>query len=74
MRLQPAAVEMRSIVDDPARREKLRVHLPWLGILALVLRQESGGQALAGFPLLVSSAKLAETLPEALRRAPRQPY
>lgn len=65
--VQPAAGEMQCILDDPARRQKLQMHLPWLEILALVLQRQSSGESLAGFPLLGQSAKLDETIPEALR-------
>ena len=68
--LQPAVGEMRSILDEPARRQKLRMHLPWLEIAALVLQHQSSGETLAGFPLLNKSPKLDEIISEALRYIP----
>ena len=65
--VQPAAGEMRAILDDPARRLKLQMHLPWLEILALVLQNQSSRESLAGFPRLGNNAKLDETISEALR-------
>ena len=70
MYLQPAVGEMHSILDEPARRQKLRMHLPWLEIAALVLRHQSSGETLAGFPLLNKSPKLDEIISEALRYIP----
>ena len=67
MYLQPAVGKMRSILDEPARRQKLRMHLPWLEIAALVLQHQSSGETLAGFPLLNKSPKLDEIISEALR-------
>lgn len=67
MCMQPAASQMHSILEDPARRQKVQSSLPWLEIIALVLRQQCIGQAPAEVSLLSKVPKLEETIPEALR-------
>ena len=57
--VQPAVARMDGVLEDPARVQKLQSHLPWLEIMARLLRLPNSGQA-AGNPMLASDPKVVE--------------
>lgn len=67
LRMQPAVAQMRSVFENPARMQSLQSCLPWLEILALVMRHQNHVQGDAACPMPGQSPKLDEALSEALR-------
>lgn len=59
--VQPAVARMDGVLEDPARAQRLQSHLPWLEILARLLRLPSSGQT-AGNPMLASDPKVVEAI------------
>ena len=57
--VQPAVAQMGGVLGDPARAQRLQSHLPWLEILARLLRLPNSVHT-AGYPMLASDPKVAE--------------
>ena len=57
--VQPAVAQMDGVLGDPARAQRLQSHLPWLEILARLLRLPNSGRT-AGYPMLASDPKVVE--------------
>ena len=57
--VQPAVAQMDGVLEEPARAQRLQSHLPWLEILARLLRLPNSGQT-AGNPMLASDPKVVE--------------
>lgn len=63
--VQPAVAQMDGVLGDPARAQRLQSHLPWLEILARLLRLPDSGQT-TGYPMLASDPKVVEATSGAL--------